>query len=284
MRPGGRLFSGIDQLGRYRYTAARRPLPEHSHGERLEICYLLKGYQTYRVGDVVYRLRGGDVFLTFPGESHSTGGRPEEKGVLYWLIVSASLGPDGLLGLPERESAALLRQLLQGNKRHFKMGNNRAKAELDEFTRAYYGAKDPLRQCAMAHHLIRFLLEVASLSRGGSLRQPTKTLTPALEHIQQHLGEPLTVPDLATLCNLSTPRFKVRFREAHGIPPGEYIQRARVAAARQRLSEGRHSITDIAYELGFSSSQYFATVFKRITGLTPRQAQREKLKEKIKEM
>jgi hypothetical protein len=43
----------------------------------------------------------------------------------------------------------------------------------------------------------------------------------------------------------------------------------RIAVAEKRLALRRDSVTEIALELGFSSSQYFATVFKRFTGMTP---------------
>jgi AraC-like DNA-binding protein len=54
------------------------------------------------------------------------------------------------------------------------------------------------------------------------------------------------------------------------MPPHEYILRCKIDRAVAQLEAGERSITDIAYDLGFSSSQYFATVFKRFTRLNPR--------------
>lgn len=274
MRPTGKLFTGMLQLGRYHYTAARRALPEHRHRNALEICYLVKGRQTYRVGETSYRLRGGDVFITFPGERHSTGGTPEEKGILYWLILSAVPVKAGLLGLPEREGTQLMKQLLGLHKRHFRGSSNNMKVLLDRFTRLYYQPNHPLKRCQLSHHLLGFLLEVLSSANGKQSIAQLKDLAPALTHIHRHLDEPISIPELAGLCGLSTARFKVRFREENGVPPGEYIQRARIQAAMQLLSESQLSITQIAFELGFSSSQYFASVFKRFTGSTPREAEK----------
>ena len=58
------------------------------------------------------------------------------------------------------------------------------------------------------------------------------------------------------------------FHQSFGISPKEYILRKKINIAKQMLLEGE-SITTIAYNLGFSSSQNFATVFKRLTCLTP---------------
>jgi len=67
-------------LGRYRHAAAQTGLAPHSHRGAFEICFLSKGRQTYRVGDRLYRLKGGDQFVTWPGERHDTAGNPQEKG------------------------------------------------------------------------------------------------------------------------------------------------------------------------------------------------------------
>lgn len=268
MRPRADGLAGLLQLGRYNHTAAGLSLAEHSHGQAIEICFLIKGRQSYRVGGQGYNLRGGDVFLAFPGEVHGSGDQPEEKGILYWMILSTLPGPRPLLGLPPKDAQALLQALLGIRPRHFK-GSPRMKASLDAFTRLYHAPQGPLSSCAMANQVIAFLLEVVSCAAQGSPRNQVRDLLSVFDHIHQNLGEELTVPGLARMCGLSTARFKVRFREQAGVPPGEFIQRERVRAAQHRLSSGRYSVTEVAMDLGFSSSQYFATVFKRFTGSSP---------------
>ena len=86
LRPLG--ISQVPMLGRYDYRAAQEALSPHAHPRTMEICYLAKGRQLYRVGDTDFVLKGGDVFVTYPAESHSSGETPEEKGTLYWLQLS----------------------------------------------------------------------------------------------------------------------------------------------------------------------------------------------------
>ena len=76
------------------------------------------------------------------------------------------------------------------------------------------------------------------------------------------------MPHLARLVRLSPSRFKVRFLEEVGLPPREYVLRHKLGLAEQRLRRGE-SVTSVAHELGFSSSQYFATVFRRFAGHAP---------------
>lgn len=258
----------IPMLGRYNYTSAQPALADHAHRAAMEICFLVKGCQTYEVGGQSYRLKGGDVFLTFPDERHSTGGSPEEKGVLYWLTAQVPGRPGEFLGLPAAQGGAMLRALLAIKCRHFK-GSWKMKEYLDAVTTLYHQDEEPLRAFAMANQIGAFLLEVLTCSQQGLVTSENRPLAPVLRYVAQHLGEALTVPQLAALAGLSVPRFKVRFKQETGMPPGEYVLRARIDEACRLLAKGRLSVTHVAYDLGFSTSQYFATVFKRFTGETP---------------
>ena len=51
--------------------------------------------------------------------------------------------------------------------------------------------------------------------------------------------------------------------------PNDYLQRLRIDKARSMLGQTRKTVTEIAYSLGFSSSQYFCNVFRRYAGMTP---------------
>jgi AraC-like DNA-binding protein len=48
-----------------------------------------------------------------------------------------------------------------------------------------------------------------------------------------------------------------------------YLTRLRISRARDLLRSSDHSVTEIAISCGFSSSQYFANVFRRLVGQTP---------------
>ncbi len=255
-------------LGRYNHTSARPGLSEHAHEGAMEICYLVKGHQTYRVGAREYRLNGGDVFVTFPGERHDTAGFPEEKGVLYWMVLRVSPSGGGFLGVAKAQGRALLRALRGITPRHFR-GSWTMKEHLDAVTRLFHLREDPVRVFAMANRIGAFLLEVVASAQSARSATPPRPLQPILAFIEQHLDEAPAVSRLAAQAGLSVPRFKARFRQEFGVPPAEYVLRARIEEARRRLTDGNASITQIAFDLGFSSSQYFATVFKRFAGHPP---------------
>ena len=257
----------VPLLGRYNYSHAEPPVSEHTHGNILEICYLVKGRQTYRVDERNYHLRGGDVFVAFPHERHGSAGNPEEKGVLYWIMLRKP--GRRLFGLPEPQSAQLWKSLCHLPQRHFR-GSARMKTQLDTLTALYHEKASAMRPAYFTVEALGFALEVL---RCAGANQPPESSAQRMEkicrYIQDHLEEPLSVPDLAAQAGLSTPRFKALFKEETGVPPGEYVLRAKLDEAQKRLASGRQTITEVAFALEFSSSQYFATVFKRYTGKNP---------------
>jgi AraC-like DNA-binding protein len=234
----------------------------------MEICFLVKGRQTYRVDNRDYSLRGGDLFITFPDERHSTGGSPEEKGVLYWMILQMPRSDETFLGLPPAQGHPLMKELLTLKTRHFR-GSWDMKELLDDITVAYHGPPFPLRATLIANRVGAFLLRVIECARAAPAGVATTSFHDLLRYIEENLSERFTIPALATRAGLSVSRFKARFREETGVPPVEYILRAKIEEAKRRLARGDTTVTATAFALGFPSSQYFATVFKRFTGQRP---------------
>lgn len=93
----------------------------------------------------------------------------------------------------------------------------------------------------------------------------------AISYLRKNLNEHLDLTDLARISGYSLSRFKSKFRNETGITPGEYISLQKIEHAKHQLLETNISITEIAYSLGFSSSNYFSTVFKKYSDSTPRE-------------
>lgn len=89
------------------------------------------------------------------------------------------------------------------------------------------------------------------------------------EYIDKHICDTFSMEKLASLINLSESGFKHRFKKEIGMPPAEYIARTKVKRAETMLRNTSLPIAEIAYELGFSSPAYFATVFKQYSRTTP---------------
>ena len=69
--------------------------------------------------------------------------------------------------------------------------------------------------------------------------------------------------------NLSASVIKKIFREQMDCGVMEYFARLKVDAPKQMIREGNYNFTEIAAALSFNTSQYFTTVFRRVSGMTP---------------
>jgi AraC-like DNA-binding protein len=95
--------------------------------------------------------------------------------------------------------------------------------------------------------------------------------------LRSRLADPPALPEMAQKIGLSPAHFAVVFKQETGMTPLEFLTSARIDEAAARLRAGsRVNVTDVALDLGFSSSQYFSLVFKRLKGCTPRAWQKRK--------
>jgi transcriptional regulator GlxA family with amidase domain len=96
-----------------------------------------------------------------------------------------------------------------------------------------------------------------------------ETIKDAQAYIEQHYKEKLGVDLLATKFNLTRRTFERRFKKATRNTVAEYIQRVKIEGAKKQLEIGRKSINEIMINVGYSDTQTFRDIFKRITGVTP---------------
>jgi len=92
----------------------------------------------------------------------------------------------------------------------------------------------------------------------------------AVEYINLNSESDISVPKLASMCNLSTSHFYSRFKKETGLSPIDYKNKILVnRASKLLITHKKHSIEEISLLLGFSSSTYFRRVFKNFTGKSP---------------
>jgi len=258
----------VPMVGRYRYTAAQSELPPHDHPDCYEFCFLAAGRQVYRVGDRDYALRGGDVFFTRPGEEHSSGGRPQERGILYWLIVQRPLPRQPWLGLAAEAARSWDGRWRRARARCFAPEGSWAD-NWEQILQIAVERAGPWREArlrlAVANLLIRMVEEVGK----PTTRRAGARLEQVLAWSETRIAEPVTLAEWAESAGLSLPRFKAWFRAEMGMPPAAYRLLRRIETAEHWLAEKPQvSVTEIAHALGFDSS-HFATAFKRHTGRRP---------------
>jgi len=83
------------------------------------------------------------------------------------------------------------------------------------------------------------------------------------------VGYPYTLDIFAEMANYSPYHFARMFRNAIGIPPGEFLAALRFERAKELILRTDHSITDICFDVGFSSLGTFSSRFKHLVGVSP---------------
>ena len=247
-------------------------LPAHRHKTAYEICYIAHGTVDWWVEDRVFEVDPGCVFLTMPGEKHGGLHDIMNPCELFWVQIELPR-KDALPGLTLTETASLAEKYAAIDQRHFPGSSDVPilfKHIVEEHRNpSNYGAI--VIRTALIELMISVMrsyeLQTQRRSSGVEYSRPIRF---ALQWIDQHVGYDLKVDEIARQVGLSSTIFYKRFHEEVHVTPGEYLTQRRIHKAKALLADPSQSITTIAHSLGYSSSQYFATIFKKITGVTPR--------------
>ncbi|MCP9762208.1 AraC family transcriptional regulator [Lacihabitans soyangensis] len=87
--------------------------------------------------------------------------------------------------------------------------------------------------------------------------------------LRENLAHPWTVEEMAAIIGLGTTTFTEKVKAFSGFPPLNYLINLRISEAIRLMKNSDKSLTDIALDTGFYSSQHFSTTFKKLTGYTP---------------
>ncbi len=264
------IIDGVSELLVVGFDEPRTalPLPYHEHNG-FEFVLVERGRVGWELGGSLYETGAGDVFHTAPGELHRAGYNAIEPSRFWWLIVTPP-EKDHWLRLPPKEIkqfsrafAALPRVVHTGLDPVVSFG---------ELRRSLMSAT-LLQSTMIRNALLGLLLQIVhpkQLAAGiaDDLRQPLSAL------IQRIEAEPEwrpSVDEMAACIRISPSHFFRCFQDYTGFSPMAYLERSRVKKACERLVGTDDSVTVISGELGYASSQHFATAFKRLTGMTPLQ-------------
>ena len=108
----------------------------------------------------------------------------------------------------------------------------------------------------------------------AALRSPTdarqeRGTRRALGYIREHLGERLTLEEVAKVAGFAPNYFSKLFREDEGVTFAHYVQRLRIERAKQMLKSNILSVEEIRKICGFRTRTYFHRAFKTASGMTP---------------
>lgn len=101
--------------------------------------------------------------------------------------------------------------------------------------------------------------------------EPTSTVAQVQAYVLTNLNGALTIADLANAANMSQRNFSRVFTREANVTPAQFVEQARVDAARMMLESTRAPLKTVAYQCGFRDAQHMRSVFNRRLGVTPQQ-------------
>ncbi|MDR0532556.1 MAG: helix-turn-helix transcriptional regulator [Verrucomicrobiales bacterium] len=272
-----RFFELFEEFGRG--SIAR--LPTHQNGG-LEIHYISSGHLHWQVENKIYLVPPRSFFFTFPWERHGGTGDFELGHYFHFAVFRLQSqerkSADKLRFVPEfaiseQDQIGIFRKLLSSKNRYCPASPALAVMMprlVDELSEP-----GPLAKTKVIAYSQAILCELA-LCMHQANQKTNADSSSGRERILQFIGdlwdqcdEPWTLSSMAAACKLGRTRFETLTKEITGDAPAMLINRLRVRRAQQLLKESDKTITDIAFQVGFNSSQYFSRIFQTLTGITP---------------
>ena len=178
--------------------------------------------------------------------------------------------------LPPEKVVAAVKSIL--NEMHLS-----ARAEnLFPATALFPDPTDALRSCRtitetglQMERMIIFLQDQLSPTHA----QKSDTVSAMKRYIRKHYAENITLSEIASTLYMSPKYLSDLFRLECGVSFMDYLTRVRVEKAKQLLQDPRYKVYEVGEMVGYQTPAYFNTVFKRETGLTPKQFQNQPEKE-----
>lgn len=257
---------GVDTLCRVTYGATHPPFDEHDHGDCFETVFFMSGEQTYEINGSPVTLNGGEFLLSQPGEKHRTEMHGEEISDFYYMIFHFKT--DNFLHFDKNATEYIASRFYSCKEKKHKQS-----ARMKQILHRLFKIKkerSALAKIQFEIYLPELFLEMV-LCLENSQKPVFSDMQKLVETIRCAPQKEYTIEILAKSVGLSPSRLKQKFKEYTGIPVMKFIMKQKIEKAQEMLLDPSISITDIAFELNFCSSQHFSSVFKKYSRLSPKQ-------------
>lgn len=288
--PGRRLgrshLHGVRTVGYWNASEEQDWGLDWHRNEGVELTFLEAGQLGFGADEHGYPLRAGDMTITRPWQPHRVGDPHLDACRLYWVILDVGVRrPNQAWKWPAwlvltAEDLKELTNMLQHNEQpvwHAPAEIQRCFQQIGSAVRENVANNKISLVTVYLNELFLLLLEMLrkrGISLNPSLSGSRRTVELFLNDLKSNpesLAHPWTVPLMAEQCGLGTTAFVDHCKHLTNMTPVQYLNHFRVNAASALLIENPDmSVTDVAFACGFASSQYFATVFRRFAGASPK--------------
>jgi AraC family transcriptional regulator of arabinose operon len=225
------------------------------------VIYCVAGAGFCELAGRSHSIEPGDLAVVPSGVPHVYGTLPDSPWSIHWVHAMGEHVP------------ALLRELgVSAQKPTQHLGQRRDIVALFSELRAVleedYSQPRLLYASRVLTYLVGSMIRAARESNRSGAGTASRVRA-TIEHMRQHFAMPLRIETLASMADLSTSQYAVRFRELTGDSPKNYLMRLRIHRATQLLDSTSESITEVARSVGYDDPLYFSRAFRRLHEVSP---------------
>jgi len=244
--------------------------------EFFRFYYVIDGRFEWLINEQHYILYPGDLAVILPGQAFGGEKNFMDIGTVAWLHIEVDQSEKSAkkkLGkwscLSDNESKTI--------RKIFLLNNTPVLTKLKEAGGIFQNLQLEIQNqeigyATRVNQLIDelFILVARQLTRQNTSRRDFPETFMKLEQtLRDNLSHQWTVEEMAALVGLGTTAFSEKVKNFTGFSPLNYLINIRISEAIKLLKRQDVNVTDIALDVGFYSSQHFATTFKKLTGYTP---------------
>lgn len=225
-----------------------------------QLLYITSGSGTFSSqSGGTHKVQAGCMFLLFPNEWHSYSPDPESGWNEYWIGFNGDLMKNW-----EQE------EFFSKEHPFFNVGLNEDLIGMYKRAIIIAEAQEANYQQALSGIACNLLGMSIYLSRNKTFisNDISTKINQAKMRIHEDISS-IKPEDIAKSMHMSYSKFRKIFKEYTGFAPSQYIQEVKITLAKEMLTNTAMSIKEIAFELGYDNSDYFFTVFRKMTGITP---------------
>lgn len=246
----------------------------HHFHEEVEVNCVIGGSCVMEVEGTVVNLKQGDSFVIFPGKKHNflmdIGNSCRMTQVIFKLELPEQI-PNDLL---------FLKKLHEGICPFIKIKHLQELPNIIKQINLLYKHSDGdlLKETQMELCFLQLYFEL-SIGIYNEKTLDSKTFEnkfgQVLQYIHENINLNLNMEKIAFTFEISSRYLRHKFIIETGVNGLSYIRTLRLSLAKRKLKETVDSITEIAIDCGFSSSQNFSRVFRKEIGITPSQYRKQ---------
>lgn len=241
-------------------------MPRFHYHDKHELYYLEKGRNKYLVGNEIYILNAGDMLFIPKGIFHRTDRYETDYNARLLLVFDDSFAGTEYLPFLDKMAKNKFIRIPADKRSQIEQVFHSVSHEVRHHSEHYVEMeKLYLRQLLLL--IDRYRVGVIN----GTPNDSYRLIQDSASYISNHYNAALSLDFLAGRYSLSKSYFSKLFKEVTGVCLSEYINVIRVTAAETLLAKREMSVTAVAEACGFNDSNYFATVFKKIKGISPKQ-------------